>query len=873
MLAARMCRMVPRRIVRAGSLACLVTLAQAAHAEPVRIKMEWGGGDRTKLAWDGQIIVEGGLLVAAENYLMDGGVEGFHELTDRSLKFRGLTEGGTDGLIITVDGPSDMTIRFVSPVKEFSFPLSKVLQAPFQVTANEQGASVNVSIAPTSSIKTPRQECRSVVADSEGNVWTVGIETDGPETSMDSRQKIVLGRWTEEEWEPVADLAGPGVLYFPAVAADNAGGLWVAWCQFEGGNWDVYARHFDGDDAEKPHRLTDSGAADLLPSVVVTSEGPVVAWQSGANRTFRIMARRWRGGEWGAEIEITDGDEMSFRPVLARAPEGTVWLAYDAFDRRSSDYDVFVRSLRGDTPSPSMPMLASDADEMDASAAVDLSGTVWVVASGKCVGLRAGQRLLPPTSLMEAARIGNVGPSEVAVDGAGRLWLFSSRAGGRNRQPIYRAALIAGGAAPVTGSAALAEGWRGPLVQPDGTVWHSTESALATFGVPIPRGYASSTTVAATPAPADDPLLSKQPAERRRHETKRVSVGGRELNVYYGELHTHLSELPSDRIIRSWVDRFYNNARYTAQLDIASVSDHDWPPMTLSKFTVEQAYAAVLNDPTEFAACVGWEWSGHGPTRFRYGDRTVVFLRDYSDILRITDERGNQPAKLHEFLRAQGAIDWPHHVGAGWAVMDWDTHSASVEPVVEMTSIHGVYETYDPQHAIAVWRAKPKQSRDDTGDKTSIQYGLSEGHRFGMVGSSDSHSGISGYQSGMLAVFAPELTREAVLKAWKARHAYALRGGERILVDFRAGNAFMGDEVTITGPPRLSVRIEGTAPLAKVEVIRNNRYVYAAPGNGRTLEFEYLDNNAPPGGYYYYLRVFQEGEAYAWSSPIWVTVQ
>ncbi len=31
--------------------------------------------------------------------------------------------------------------------------------------------------------------------------------------------------------------------------------------------------------------------------------------------------------------------------------------------------------------------------------------------------------------------------------------------------------------------------------------------------------------------------------------------------------------------------------------------------------------------------------------------------------------------------------------------------------------------------------------------------------------------------------------------------------------------------------------------------------------------------DAEPGDCYYYIRVFQEGDCYAWSSPVWVTVQ
>ena len=854
-------------------------LAAPLLAAPVRIVMEWGGGDNTKLHWDGQLTVEGGKLLFAENYMMDG-PETVSDLTESSVKFSGLTEGATDGMIVVVDGPPETKFTFDSPVKRFEFTLAQLLGGPIRVQANEAGAGVSVTVGPGVALKTPRQECRLLVQDSEGRVWTVGIETDGPETKMASRQKLVLARVTDEAWEPVADVAEPGVLYYPSVAADREGGLWIAWSEFESRRWDVYVRHFDGAELGQPRRLTTTSGPDIMPAVAVTSTGPVVVYMSGrAGGRWILESASFRNGRWQTGPSVSQRLEVAHRPVLAVGPDDTVWVAYDAYDRVSCDYDVFLRSYRGGRVSERIPLLASGAEEMDASVAIDRSGTVWVAASGRCVGVRAGERVTPPASLTLAARLGNRAPNEVATDAAGRLWLFAGLPAGRNQPAQLRAACVADGAQPVAAGASVGPGYRPPLVLEDGSFWHSSETQVVRISVPLPRGYPSSPTVVASPVPSDAPFLTKpEPVStaRRRH---RVEVDGKERDVYFGELHTHLGELPTDRTIRTWVDRFYNHARYIAQLDIASVSDHDWPPMTLSKFMAQQAFAAVHNAPERFVSCIGWEWSGHGPTRYRYGDRTIVFQEDYCDILRITDEQGNEPAKLHAYMRSVGAIDWPHHVGAPWAVMDWDTLSPTEEPVVEMVSTHGVYETYEEGRAIGLWRGAPKQSRDDSGDKTSIQYGLKQGHKFGLVGSSDSHSGLSGYGTGMLAVFTDDLTRGSVFDGWRARRTYALRGGERILLDFRIGDTFMGSEMTTEEAPRLSVKVVGTKPIRKVEVIRDNEYIYTAsgrddtdPNRARELAFQHLDLDAAPGKHYYYLRVFQEGEAYAWSSPIWVTV-
>jgi len=205
-----------------------------------------------------------------------------------------------------------------------------------------------------------------------------------------------------------------------------------------------------------------------------------------------------------------------------------------------------------------------------------------------------------------------------------------------------------------------------------------------------------------------------------------------------------------------------------------------------------------------------------------------------------------------------GGIDWPHHVGASWAIMDWDSHSEEIEPVVELTSNHGVYETYDRDRAIAGWtktpiadrnapvprdasKRGPTQFRKPIGDQdfTSLQYGLSQGHQFAFVGSSDSHSGLAGCQTGMTAIIARDLSREAIFEAWRARRAYALRGGEPILVDVRIGDAVMGQETTVQGNPKLEIQVIGTAPLEKIEIIRSSEYIHTRQGTGASeLSFQ-----------------------------------
>lgn len=74
------------------------------------------------------------------------------------------------------------------------------------------------------------------------------------------------------------------------------------------------------------------------------------------------------------------------------------------------------------------------------------------------------------------------------------------------------------------------------------------------------------------------------------------------------------------------------------------------------------------------------------------------------------------------------------------------------------------------------------------------------------------------------------------------------------------------------GRPKLDVRIEGTAPVAKVEIIRNNTFVFSSQPGTASIEIHWADMDAKPGESYYYVRVQQSDGQLAWSSPMWITL-
>ena len=93
-----------------------------------------------------------------------------------------------------------------------------------------------------------------------------------------------------------------------------------------------------------------------------------------------------------------------------------------------------------------------------------------------------------------------------------------------------------------------------------------------------------------------------------------------------------------------------------------------------------------------------------------------------------------------------------------------------------------------------------------------------------------------------------------------------------ILADVRSGNHLMGDQFDTTVLPTIKVKLVGTAPFAKVTIVRDNKYVYTVEPKKQTVEFTWRDEKPEAGKQsYYYVRGEQQDGEIVWASPMWIT--
>jgi hypothetical protein len=113
--------------------------------------------------------------------------------------------------------------------------------------------------------------------------------------------------------------------------------------------------------------------------------------------------------------------------------------------------------------------------------------------------------------------------------------------------------------------------------------------------------------------------------------------------------------------------------------------------------------------------------------------------------------------------------------------------------------------------------------------------------------------------------------RKSLLDAIKQRHCYGAT--DNIVLEFRAGDKIMGDELTTTKAPTFSVEVAGTAELAKVEILRDSEVIANLPLKGAECKGSFTDPEPKAGTHYYYARVQQRDGELAWGSPIWVEMK
>ncbi len=363
------------------------------------------------------------------------------------------------------------------------------------------------------------------------------------------------------------------------------------------------------------------------------------------------------------------------------------------------------------------------------------------------------------------------------------------------------------------------------------------------------------------------------------------------MPLYWGDIHGH-SNLSDGR---GTPEEYYEYGRTEAKLDFCALTDHVdrvasarlglMPP---ESWTQIKDAAKKFHEPGKFVTLLGIEravpsWDGHtagNVSAYYKGDDGPFLLPKYPARDWLRPGALNPDAEMEQLwqaLKAADCITAIHHSASGGHGYTW-----TKAPLKYQFDLIEIYSKWGSSEAPgAPFPISDGTSREQRPGGTAID-ALNAGFRLGFVGGSGTHFAMPGSdiwendwggavkyeKSGLTALYANELTRDAVFDALKNRRCYATNC-ERIQLLFTINDSPMGAVLTAPDKLRIHVRASGTREIKRAEVFKNGEITHHKIGGREELDM-YFDENPPDKPAWYYVRVTQCGEGIAWSSPIWV---
>jgi hypothetical protein len=280
------------------------------------------------------------------------------------------------------------------------------------------------------------------------------------------------------------------------------------------------------------------------------------------------------------------------------------------------------------------------------------------------------------------------------------------------------------------------------------------------------------------------------------------------LRVYYGDLHQH-TYLHDGRGV---FEELYQYGRRVGLLDFAAVSPHHMPMSVTGpnlhlpdgkRYPSEnwpelQRVTKALNGWQGLVTILGYEYSV--PTASG-GHHNVFYNADEAPSVMQLD-RENPMAPIGKMLQTLRLVQKPTlvipHIGGG--PPDW-SHPTDprIERLFEIASVHGVFEES--------WQAH-----------------LKAGLKLGASAAGDTHTTAMGnaypglvytMTNALTGVWAKGRSRQDIWEGMYEQRTFAATGNTRMLVDLKGDGG------------RLRARASGTAPLVRVEVVKNGSVVHA----------------------------------------------
>ena len=734
----------------------------------------------------------------------------------------------------------------------------------------------------------------ALAVDHEDRVWIFWGETDTDDDTVD----LKVCSWTREggvtETELLAD--SDAAEAFVDAGTDSEGRIWAAWQSLRAGEGDVFAR-FRSAKGEWSEEIpvADQEGGDWAPDLAFDGEGNAwVLYDSSRGNEFNLYLAKVSTDGQVEEFPIGHSEAYEARGSIVATADGTgFWLSAERGKPR------------------------------------------WGLDSrghGNATGINAGKTVLfgrfeIATGEFSEAPMGPAGeagsPINVPVVGVGRdgnPWVaYRYYTGGiwRIGLSCYRQDSKTWSSRRRLERSSFGQDRKLVFLSPSGkegdiqVCWPSDERVNKTH---LESGVFLATLASAAKAdpakppvekPTREPVFAKSQStpERPAYERHEWEVSGKSYGLFWGDFHRHTDISNCRTGFDGCIVDHFRYAYDLAKIDYLGTSDHTDIAKKYDPYEWwhNQRMHDALHSPGRFNTMYvyereqRWPW-GHRNVVFADRGGPVVYIKratyrnsPWQSVFPVKPGVGEiLPYELWDILENYGKpVAVISHTGASGMGTDWGKYERigyASENVIEI--FQGARVSYEgegaPQPTAGL---KPGEKYTINGDGVAnksvppgpildfgkyrtgtYQSALEMGHKLGVFASSDHIAQHTSYGG----VYCEEFTREGIIEALDQRRTIAAT--DKIYLNFTCNDKPLGSILETEGDPKLWFRVDGTAPIRRITVVRNEEdWKTFGPFEKTTFEKELFDGAMLEGENRYYIRVEQADGNMAWSSPVWVT--
>ena len=183
-----------------------------------------------------------------------------------------------------------------------------------------------------------------IIVDFNNHIWVFWNETNR------GKDEIFYRIFDRFNWSPLSKVNQKKSFpqLSPKVTLDQKGIIWLVWSGYDGQDYEIFCRFWDGKKwAEEISLTKNSQKNDVFPTVaVVSNDIPIVVWAQSAKDGSHIFIKFLEADSWSEEIKISSNRSQNVFPKMAVEGDkiGIIWQSQNEINSRIFTFD-FLRNL------------------------------------------------------------------------------------------------------------------------------------------------------------------------------------------------------------------------------------------------------------------------------------------------------------------------------------------------------------------------------------------------------------------------------------------------------------------------------------------------------------------------------------------------